>query len=352
MKHRRVVAVLSATVFGVSVVAGCGSSGNSTSGSAETGLGKKVTADQLQLNVTKPSQPYNISFVLGATQGTYFDALQAGGEQAAKELGISLDVAGPPTYDAAKQADVINTLLAKQPDGMVVEPVDVKASVPPLQNVNDQGIPMVTMDTIIGNGHYGAGGPADFPLAYVGSDNTAAGKTSCETLAKLLNGKGQVFIQADVPTDSSIIARINGCKQAFAKSPGIKIVDTQYGNEDAGLSQQQAETVMQKYPNLAGIFSAATAPSEGTATALKNSNKEKQIQFVAFDASQVEVNDLKRGLIDALIAQQPRLMGDLGVKMVVAALEGQKNLPTFVDTGTQVVTPQNISKFNLSKLEY
>jgi ribose transport system substrate-binding protein len=304
-----------------------------------------VTAARLRLKVTKPSKSYNIAFVLGAIQGTYFAALTRGGKAAASALGLHLAIVGPPTYDAASQATVIDSELAKQPAAMVVEPVDAQLSIPPLQQVHNAGIPIITMDTVIGNGNYGQGGRADFPLSYVGSDNQAAGKASCLELAKEIHGNGQIFLQADLPGDSSLLARMKGCHQALAAYPKIKVVSTQYANEDAGKAQSQAAAVLERYPHLAGIFSGATAPSEGTAAAVSSAGKIGQVKLVAFDASKAELDWLERGAISAVIAQRPALMGKLGVEMAVAVLEGQKNLPTFVDTGTTVVTRKNLRAF-------
>jgi ribose transport system substrate-binding protein len=330
-----------------------GASSNSEASTTAAPAGpKRVTSDELKLDTTKASKPYKVAFVLGASEGTYFAALKRGGEKAAKETGVSLDVQGPPKYDAAQQASVINTILTKQPDFMAVEPVDADLSVAPLKTVNNAGIPIITMDTVIGKGTYGEGGTADFPLSYVGSDNVAAGVAGCKELAKEINGKGEVFIQADLAGDSSLIDRVKGCTQALEKHPDIKVVSKQYANEDAGKAQTQAEAVLQKYPKLAGIYAAATAPSEGTAAALRSSGKSGSVKFVAMDSSAAVIDALQRGDATAVIAQRPQLMGELSVKMGVAALEGQKDLPTFVDTGTDVVTKDNLSQFDLKTLIY
>jgi ribose transport system substrate-binding protein len=299
----------------------------------------------LKLKITKPSKAYTFSFVLGATQGPYFAALKRGGLQAASQFGLKLTVVGPPTYDAAKQATVIETALATHPAAMVVEPVDAQLSIPPLQQANNAGVPIVTMDTVIGNGTYGQGGRADFPLSYVGSDNEASGKAGCLELAQLIHGRGQVFLQADLPGDSSLIGRMKGCHEVLAKYPNIKVVSTQYANEDSGKAQTQAAAVLERYPHLAGIFSGAGAPSEGTAAALSAAGAGGTVKFVAFDSTSAVLDWLKRGAATAVIAQRPALMGKLGVEVALASLEGQHNLPTFVDTGTVVVTKANLAAF-------
>ena len=75
--------------------------------------------------------------------------------------------------------------------------------------------------------------------------------------------------------------------------------------------------------------------------ALRQNNMAGKIRFVGFDTSPVLLEALRKGEIQALVAQDPQRMGYLGVKTLVDHLRGQRVAPA-VDTGAALVTLDNL----------
>jgi ribose transport system substrate-binding protein len=65
------------------------------------------------------------------------------------------------------------------------------------------------------------------------------------------------------------------------------------------------------------------------------------VRIVGFDAGPAQVEQLKQGLVQALIAQKPGEIGKLGVEQAVAAINGDK-VTKKITTGTEVITKQNL----------
>ena len=64
-----------------------------------------------------------------------------------------------------------------------------------LKKAVDAGIPVLTVDTFIGDGHYQTGsGDADFPLSYIASDNILGGEIAARALAKAIGDEGKVYV--------------------------------------------------------------------------------------------------------------------------------------------------------------
>ena len=59
------------------------------------------------------------------------------------------------------------------------------------------------------------------------------------------------------------------------------------------------------------------------------------------DAGPNQVKALKEGTVQALVAQQPALIGQYGVDAAVAALDGT-SVPQTVQTGFTVITKDNV----------
>jgi ribose transport system substrate-binding protein len=78
----------------------------------------------------------------------------------------------------------------------------------------------------------------------------------------------------------------------------------------------------------------------GILNALTDAKKLGKLKFVGFDSSDELAKGLDDGVIDALVLQNPVLMGDKAVRAAVAALKGEpvkKNDP---------ITPTLITKAN------
>src|SRR4029079_2137934 len=98
-----------------------------------------------------------------------------------------------------------------------------------------------------------------------------------------------------------------------------------------------------KHPDLKGIFAANLFSAEGAATALRQAGKLGDVKIVGFDAGPKQVQDLKDGLVQALIAQKPADIGSQGVEQAYNALEGKPTTDK-IGTGFEVVTKDNLSQ--------
>ena len=74
-----------------------------------------------------------------------------------------------------------------------------------------------------------------------------------------------------------------------------------------------------------------------------------KIKFVAFDASEGMIDDLKNGTIDALVAQDPFRIGYEAVKTLVDKLYG-KTPPKIIDLSARVITKAELDKPDVKTL--
>ncbi len=98
---------------------------------------------------------------------------------------------------------------------------------------------------------------------------------------------------------------------------------------------------MQKDPDLVGVFAVNLFSAEGSATGIKQAGKSGQVQVVGFDAGPNQIQALREGTVQALVAQDPGAIGKFGVDEAVTALDGGKNTPN-VQTGFTIITKDNL----------
>lgn len=300
-----------------------------------------------QADASKPV----VALLPGVVDPFYF-TMHRGAEQAAKEEGVELLFQIPKAWNTADQVPILKALIAKRPDVLLVAPVDKQQLIQPLKEAMDAGIKVITVDTYIGDGKYQNGqGPADFPLSYVASDNTEGGRIAARSLAKAIGDKGTVYCENNKPGISSTDQRMEGFLDEMKKHPGIKVLETQYNEDDANKAAAHVAAVLARNPDLAGVFGVNTFSGKGAAEGVKKAGKSGKVKVVVFDAVPGIDQDLKSGLVDIAIAQKPSEMGYVGVKFGADVARGKK-IPAWKGTGFVVMDKTNIDQPDVRKYIY
>ncbi|PNY79701.1 ABC transporter substrate-binding protein [Deinococcus koreensis] len=286
---------------------------------------------------------YTIVLIPGLTTDGFYITMRKGAEDAAKKLGVTLSFQGGPEFNPTVQIPVLNAVIARKPDAILIAPTDKQQLIAPLRAAQAAGIKVITVDTFIGDsGKYQTGsGAADFPLSYVASDNVEGGRVAARALAKAIGNKGKVYVSNVKPGISTTDQREQGFKEEMKKFSGITVLPTQYNDNDSNKAASQFAAVLARNADLAGVFGANLFSAQGAANGVKTSGKTGAVKVVAFDAPESIVNDIKNGTIDIAIAQHPAEMGAKGVEYAVAALSGKK-IPAQYGTGYTVMDKSNI----------
>ena len=299
----------------------------------------------------EPAKKPNIAFIAGVNDPFYI-TMQRGAQQAADLMGATLITQIPPKWNATVQTPIIDAMTARKDiDFMFLAPVDKEAMIEPLKRVVDAGIPLVTVDTFIGDGDY-ANGPVKFPLSYIGSNNKQGGMIAARALAKSLGGKGKVYVQNVKPGISTTDQREEGFKEGIKEFPGMTLVGVDYNDDDAGKGQAQTAAVLQREGDLAGIFGTNVFSAQAAANAVKNAGLSGKVKVVAFDATEFAIQMLKDKVVDLVIAQKPAEMGFMAMEAALAYLNGYTDIPKRIPTGYAVIDRDNMDQPEISKWFY
>ena len=299
------------------------------------------------------TKKYNITLVPGLTTDGFYITMHHGAEEAAAKLGVNLDFQGAPEWNSTLQIPVLDAVIARHPDAILIAPTDKRQLIAPLKKANDAGIKVFTLDTFIGDtGKYQTGsGDADFPLSYVASDNVEGGRVAARALADAIGKRGKVYVSNVKPGISTTDQREQGFKEEMAKYKNITVLETQYNDDDANKAASQFAAVLARNPDIKGLFGANLFSAIGAGNGVKASKKLGKVKVVAFDAPESIVNDLKSGLVTAAIAQHPFEMGAVGVQYAVDVLDGKKVAARW-GTGYTIMTKKNIDDPAVQKFLY
>jgi ribose transport system substrate-binding protein len=280
-------------------------------------------------------QQYNLTLIQGVKGDQFYVTMQCGAQEAAAAAGATLEVAAPDEFDASLQTPVVNAVVAKKPDAILVAPTDTKAMIPPLTQAKAAGIKLVFVDTTTENG-------AELAESEIASDNLEGGREAARTLAKLTGEKGSVLVINVKPGISTTDARAQGFEEELKNYPNMKSVGVEYSNDKPEVAAAKATAALAAHPDLAGIFGTNLFSAEGAATGLRSAGASEKVKVVGFDAGPKQVEDLEQGIVQALIAQKPADIGKAGVEQAIAALKGEP-VQKKIGTGFVVVTKENMN---------
>ncbi len=293
-----------------------------------------------------------IGFLPGVVD-PFYQVMQLGVEAAAKDLNIEVVTQIPATWGVEVQTPILDALVARGDlDYIVTAPTDKDQMIGPLKAAVDAGIKVITVDTFLGDGDY-VNGPVTFPISYIGSDNVEGGRIAARGLAKAIGGKGNVYINSTNPNVSSVEGRAVGFKEVMEKEfPDIKVVGLDFNLDDMNTAVQQTTAVLQRTPDLAGVFGTNVFSAQGAGTAVINAGLGGHVQVVAYDATTFAIEQLRAGVVSLVLAQKPFDMGYMAVQFAAADAAGVTSLPRRVETGFAIIDKGNVDDPAVARFIY
>jgi ribose transport system substrate-binding protein len=279
----------------------------------------------------------SIAVIPKNTTHVFWKAIEAGAREGAREAAVEMIWKGSlKEDDPAQQIQIVEQFVSEGVGGIVLAPIDDTALKRPVAAAMQKGIPVVIMDSPLRGKP-----PKDF-VSTVSTNNHRSGEMAGEQLGKLLDGKGKVVLFRFKQGSASSSQREAGFLEAIKKFPDIQVIaDDRYSGTTAREAQSTALDMLDKLKAADGIFCPTEQTTFGMLSALKRNNLAGSKMLVGFDASQGLMEGLRKGEIQALVAQNPKRMGHEAVKTLVGKMKGE-TVPTVVDTGAAVITTENL----------
>jgi ribose transport system substrate-binding protein len=278
-----------------------------------------------------------IGISVGSMGNPFFVALAKGAEFEARKTNPNVKVMAVGfDYDLGKQNTQIDNFIAAGVDMILLNPGDPKAVEPAIKRAQAAGITVVAVDTA-----------AKGANATVETNNTQAGTIACADLIERMGGKGNMVI-LNGPQVSSVIERVNGCKEVIAKNPGVKLLSSDQdakGSREGGLAVMQS--LLTRFTSVDGVFAINDPTAIGAVLAAK------QMRRTNFPITSVDgAPDAETALKDpnstqfvGTASQDPFLMARLAVQEGVELMNGKKPEKDPLLMDSKLVTRENIGEY-------
>ncbi|MDT7581838.1 MAG: ribose transport system substrate-binding protein [Pseudonocardiales bacterium] len=279
-----------------------------------------------------------------ADQKSLFYVAAVQGMQAeADKKGVKLLVTSA-NNDSNAQVKQVNDLLTQQIGALIFTSQDSTAAAAGVRAANQANVPVIAVDQ---RPESGQGKLA----TYIATDSVKAANQLCTWMFQQMGGSGEIAILHGVLGSTAEKQRTEGCQQAIAATPGVKVVAEETANWDETEAFKATQNILSAHPNLKAVFGESDAMGLGAAKAAQQANRHDGMWFVGIDGFPTMFDGVKQGLTSATMAQQPYHMGEIAVDNAISILDGQgAGIPAeqFQDTvliNKDTVGSEDVTKF-------
>jgi ribose transport system substrate-binding protein len=315
MQRKEYLAVFTSLILVLFLLTGCGQGADEASGGNE---------EESNGDSGKPK----VAVVLKGLDQEYFKLVEKGAKQAFKDFGVDgTFLAATTQTDTEKLINILEDLLNKEPDALVVMP-STEAAIPVLERYKEKNIPVLFIDTDLN---------WEGKTTYIGTDNYTAGQEAGKFLATKLSKGDEIAILEGVLGTEVSEERVKGVKD-FMKDRGIEVIASQAADFDRVKAVTAMENILTANPGIKGIFTANDEMAIGALKAVKSRNLD--IPIIGIDGTSDALESISNGGLTASVAQQPYDMGYKGVENVLKALNGE-TVEKRIDSSIDVITKEN-----------
>ncbi|WP_110949167.1 sugar ABC transporter substrate-binding protein [Pseudomonas bohemica] len=264
-----------------------------------------------------------VALVMKSLANEFFLTMEDGAKQYQKEHSTDFDLISngiKNESDTAAQIDIVNQMIVKKVDALVIAPADSKALASVIKKAMDAGIKVVNIDNQLDADVLKSKG---MEVPFVGPNNRKGAKLVGDYLAKQLTAGDQVGIIEGVPTTTNAQQRTAGFKDAMDAAQ-MKIVSTQSGNWEIDKGNAVASAMLNEYPNLKALLAGNDSMALGAVSAVRAAGKAGKVQVVGYDNINAIKPMLKDGRVLATADQFAARQAVFGIDTALKMIKGEK----------------------------
>ena len=279
-------------------------------------------------------EDFTIVVNLKTLSSEYWQNVKSGIDDAAEELGLTIDVQGAAAEtEIAEQVQQLETQMAEAPDAIIIAPLDGDAVIGAIENTGYEGL-VIFCDTDCAY---------ENKVSFVGTSNEDAAYNGGLYGTKINGADTKALIIYGQEGDNTSNLRKSGYEKALEEA-GVEPVAEMSGNNTTDGATKVMEDMLNAYPdgiNLVLCHNDDTAI--GALNAIEAAGVEG-ISIIGFDGNQSAIELIDAGSLTATIAQQPALMGYQSVMTAVAALKGEE-VEENVSVDTVIIDAENCADY-------
>lgn len=239
--------------------------------------------------------------------------------------------------DLARQVSLVEEMIARRVDAIVIAPADSKALVPVCKRAQDAGIVVVNIDNKLDDEILAEVGAT---IPFVGPDNRLGTKIVGEYLAGQLAAGEKVAILEGVRTAFNAQQRRLGFEDAM-HAANIEIVDSQSAQWEMGQANTLASAMLGEHPEIKALLCSNDSMALGALAAVKAAGREADVKIVGFDNISAVRQAIREGSILATADQHGDQLAVYGIELALQIVAGEAT-PADKQTPVDLITSETL----------
>ena len=280
----------------------------------------------------------------------YWYDVHQGFEYAAEKLGVEVVKAGVDGWDPEGQAAALESVIARNPDGLIV-PVFDATILPGLDAAAAAGIPVVAIESTIDGANI---------VSYVGLDNYDSGEQTAKKLIELAGTSGNLVIMGNWGAANTDSKRA-GLEDYLAANSDWNVIARLEDKADTESAIEAAKTAFNNYPEMSAIVGLDSSSGAGIGAAMEELNVEAgSIPVVVHDREVLTLEYIQKGYIQCTLANKTASMPFMALMILEGVVNhDMQGLPLSADNaasnvnavpeicynGTVFITTDNVDNF-------
>lgn len=265
------------------------------------------------IGCSKAENDKKIGIVLSTLNNPFFVSMKNGAEKEAEKLGYELIVLDSQD-DPVKERSNVEDLIQLGVVALLINPTDSDAVIKAVEIANESNVPVITLDRQSNGGEV---------TSHIASDNIKGGAMAAEFALEEL-GSTENFNVVElqgIPGASDTRDRGAGFHNILDEKSNVKFISSQAADFDRQKGLSVMENIIQGNKDIQVVFAHNDEMALGAAKAIKSSNINAIV--IGFDGGDDALDAIERGEMKATVAQQPDLIGALGVQLAEKIYNGE-----------------------------
>lgn len=275
-------------------------------------LATLISAAVLSASVSATAQAQDtMAIVLSTLNNPFFVTMKDGAEAKAEELGYNLIVLDSQN-DPSKELSNIEDLTVRGVKAILINPTDSDAVSNAIHMANRSKIPVLTLDRGASRGDV---------VSHIASDNVIGGEMAGHFIMEKVGEKAKVIQLEGIAGTSAARERGEGFMNSV-KGSHMELLASQPADFDRTKGLNVMENLLAANPDVQAVFAQNDEMALGAVRAVQASGKD--VMIVGFDGTDDGIAAVNRGILAATVAQQPDMIGSLGIEIADKILKGEK----------------------------
>lgn len=300
--------------------------------------GLNLLQNQNVFKENEKNPEYHFAVIAQNTADSFWMAVKEGCMAAASEYNVAVEFNAPRFTNLDEQMKYLNIAIASHVDGIVTHVLDEEKFTPLIDKAVDGGIPVITIEAEATNSKRNA---------YIGTSTYNLGNESGKLVLKSQgNNANVVIIQNNYAEGTEKVSenlRVKGFKDAMTSAP-LASIETKASSTGFFSAEEVTRGILYDDPDVNTIICTSAKDTISVAQIIVDLNKVGQITIIGYgDATEI-LRYIEKGVIYGTVVADPFEIGYQSIKSLVE-IKKDKMTSAYVDTGTKVVTVDNVEEY-------